>query len=1156
MSIQIISAKLQSGTGGGTNYFPIFGKEGFTETRSQHVWPVAGVLRNWRVLLTAAVDGGTTITFTVRINEAPSAMTLTFNPGDTSLTYTASDIAIAVGDRLAIETVNTGTGGGVPKWSLEFEPTSGSQSCYGCLIHNGSGATPIYLGALFTIVNTSGADPVTGVIPTPGTITDFTACMDTAPGAGNMVFALWKNGVKQDGTGGTIDTRISMGTLRTGSSAFSLSLIDGDTIYATYERSGGSPINVYGGITVAFLPTSPGLFLYAGHAEAQLSSGSGQYFPAVNSDLFAGGGSPVSQSSLAGISLSGASHLRVWLATAPGGGKSYTFRFTVDESTSPPADGPSVTVSGSNVTGMDVTHVVPFADTHLLTMRVDGAGTPAASYAAWAAVAAFAEESSPGSPVGSPGAEPAPPPTETPAESSTGTFIDRWMSDLDDQAPGSYYGGYKEARIISAGSGERRLSHPTTGEWTGSTFPMGLSDTDRFFRQAMAGTTDRYILDGIQQVWMTTRKNRAELGTAYTVFAGLMTLRMTPQLAVDVELVDIVSQTILSDQGQVPWRMIGDGMLDQLIEVSENLDRETPEPIIYGSHIRIPAAPGSPGDPASPQGFVLAPTYLGTMDVMATAYHVWLLAGHALTDVPFWRVDANATASEGADWLVPTHPGWLAAFGAPYVDFRSPVYGSNRRYSLLLGKVGNADPDACADGTKTLTVGVVGVEDLGNGTGDVITDRIQQYEHFLINFVAHHGPNGYQSGHWLTNPQWDLFDGPVDIVDASSFDACTAIGISRLPGTGSPEDAGYIGAAIIGAKSGDRQSVRTWIADWNRSCGVRFGVTHFGQLRVTMLHPTIAEKLAAPLYTDVSETLKETFGTDMGWSDQANRIPFKADYEHATGVWTLTGSATADASIANYGRMIDGEVREYPFAPGITMAFHLARIESLMFAHPPRVVTFACTVGPDGLDDSLGYRDLGDYIRFRHFDAVSNTFSEERLGQVVRHQVDAGGRRVIVDVLDCEDLIGFDAPPVFAPVGSPINDTCATAIDMGDLAEVYDISMDTSNNATDESVSGSPSFGGSGVAYHAAWFKMTGNIYDGLAGFSTFDSGYDTQMVAFAGSCGALIFQAYNDNFAGQKTAAIEMPIVGGTDYYILVAGYGPADGGPLHFFAIFTPNP
>lgn len=732
-----------------------------------------------------------------------------------------------------------------------------------------------------------------------------------------------------------------------------------------------------------------------------------------------------------------------------------------------------------------------------------------------------------------------------------------WFSDIDDQAPGSYYGGFKDGRILTAGAGERRLSHPTTGDWTGSTFPLSASDTDRFFRNLLIDPAKRYFINEPQQIWMTSRPNRAALGTAYNVFTGLATIRPTSKLQVDVELVDIVSQRLLTDQAQVPWRKIGDGFLDQFTEVSESLDRDTPDPIIYGSHRRIPDV-----DPASPQGFVIAPTYLGVMPVSAQAYHVWLIAGHACKDIPFIRVDDNPTATEGSDWLIPHQAGYAAAFGAPYADFRSTTYGNMRRYTLLLGKVTDmsadpsamTDPDACASGNKQLTVAVDGIEATGNGLGALIEDRIQQYKHFLINYVANAGENSYQSGSWLTNPTWDLFEGPVDIVNEDSFDACSAIAALRLPSViGSPTTtAGYIGAAIIGSRAGERESVTHWIAEWNRSCGVRFGVNHFGQLSVFMLHPTQAIKAAAPLYEDVNEILQDSFQTDVQWREQANRVPFKGDLNHATGVYATTGVAVDDESVANYDRVIEGEERTYQFAPGITALYHLALMEVGQLSHPQRIVTLEATVGPDANDDSLGYRDNGDYIRWKHFDQVGSSAFQIRFGWIVRHQVQAGTRKVLVDVLDCDDLIDFDAPPVYTGGGSPgpLNDTCANAIEMGDLSTPYDETFDTSLNTTDLSVSGSPSFGGSGIAYHAAWFRFV-PFSSGILHAATVDSDYDTQLVLWTGGvCGSLTVDEFNDNFGALRTSVIDRAVNMGETYYILVAGYGPDDGGFLRMFA------
>lgn len=582
------------------------------------------------------------------------------------------------------------------------------------------------------------------------------------------------------------------------------------------------------------------------------------------------------------------------------------------------------------------------------------------------------------------------------------TLVDRY-SDLDMQCPAEWYGGFKEARLLRSGEGERTASNPWTGEWTGAQFTFSMSDYDGRHREYLASAANRFWTAPLTY-YMTTRENRALLGQAYIVFNGpIIEIRPTSPKAMEITLGDSVSQGLLSDQAQVPWRKIGDGFLSQLDAVSEHLDRGTPEPIIYGKHRRFPE------DPASPDGFVYTPTYIGIETVAGDQWHVWLIAGHACADiVDVNTIDANGVATsvvgdEGTDWLIPHYAGFAGAFGAPYRDLASDTYGTTRRYTLLYGKFGEATPDACALGDLTLAVSVDGIEPLGDGTGNVITDRLDQYKHFLINFVANRGEASYQSGIWLANPMWTIGAGDVPIVDEDSFDACKAIGIERLP----PD--GYIGAWVIGAVAGDRQSTRTWIAEANRSCGVQFGITHLGRLKVFMLHPTAAIKAAAPLYRDANEILRGSFGTDVRWGDKANRIPFRTDYYHPTGTWLTTDFAAWDEAITQYGGEILGEVREYRFAPGITMAFHLARLEALVRRHPPRFVTLEATVDPEDNADSLGYLELGDYIRYRHFAAVGAP-AEVRLAQIIRHQVQAGARRVLVEAFDCDDLIDYDAP--------------------------------------------------------------------------------------------------------------------------------------------------
>lgn len=734
-----------------------------------------------------------------------------------------------------------------------------------------------------------------------------------------------------------------------------------------------------------------------------------------------------------------------------------------------------------------------------------------------------------------------------------------YWSDHDMQCPGDWYGGFKEGRVKRFGDGERALSHISTGDWQGSTFTLEVSDFDRSLRQQLASVADRYWV-GPLQIFMTTRANRALLGVPYTVFVGpIINAKPTGPLAFELTLGDIISQGILSDQHQVPWRLIRDcGLIELALGspvsflLSENLDLDAPEPIIYGEHRRVPNV-----DPASPNGFEYTPTYLGIEIRGSGDWHVWMVCGHAVADIPeVQTVDADAAhvsvlAAEGTDWLIPHMAGHLAEFGASYRDIRSHTFGVDRRYTLIYGAVGATAPDECADGTKTLTCFVDGVEPVGDGTGLVITDRLEQYKHFLVNFVANFGKSSYQSGVWLTNPTWDLFDGPVEIVEEASFTACQTIALERSPtpaGSPTPYAGGYIGAAIIGATSGDRSSVRQWIADWNRSCAVRFGINHFGQMRVVMLHPTQAVKDASPLYIDQYEMLQGSFDTDILWREQANRIPFRADYEHRTGRWMTADVVTAADSIQNYDREILGEIREYPFAPGYTMAWHLAYLESQMFKHPPRVISFEAPVGPDYNNQSLGYLDLGDYIRYTHYAAVGSA-GEIRLAQIVWHQVQSGKRRVKALAIDCEDLIGYDAfdASLGTPIAtSPVSAACDDAIVVTPEDPVptrYRVDMDTTAHPTDGSVTLSE---GPGIAYHAAWWSFT-PLLDGDLNISAILSDYDTQLAVFTGTCGSLTEIAYNDNVLGLQTSSIgPLAVTAGVTYLILACGYGPDDGGLL----------
>lgn len=592
----------------------------------------------------------------------------------------------------------------------------------------------------------------------------------------------------------------------------------------------------------------------------------------------------------------------------------------------------------------------------------------------------------------------------------------RTYSDLDMACPSDFHNGYKEGLVASFGDGERMLSNPRDGSRGPATMDIDLID-DRRFREQFAGGATFWPGSLAWDVWMTSRANREVKGPAYCVFVGTMKAWKPTwggqKRGIKVTLADLFTQVMSGntqkDRGLIPWRIIGDSGLvnGELLTVFENLDRGTPETFIYGPHKRVPDV-----NPASPQGFCVTPTYLGTRDLSGIAYHVWMVCGHATYDIDAIRVDgANVIADEGSQWLVPHHAGYAAQFGgAVYEDF-TDVFGRLRRYTLIYGLVTDpfadpadmTDPDACAAGHKQLTAAVEGVESGGNGLGVPITDRILQRFHFMVNCVANQGADSYHSGAWLANPTWDIFGASVEKINEASHDTASAIAIERLPSDG------YLGAAVIGRTSSDRHPADYWREIWDRCCGGMSGPNRFGQDTYVMCHPTEDDRTNAPLVTDANEILLDSFDVDVRWPQHTNALPFKADLNPATGVYVTTDTATQDLSIEQWDQ-IDSEPVEYDFAPGITQSFHLAHMEVIRSDKPPVFIEFQTTTEEQN-GDSLAYLDLGDYVNYRHVASVSNAEDEIRLAQIIAIQVQVGNRRVKCLAMDVDDLVGYDEPP-------------------------------------------------------------------------------------------------------------------------------------------------
>jgi hypothetical protein len=1009
--------------GSGLTEFPVTGSPtGVSSPWNRTPVPWACTFRN--LVMTSGDTRALPHAQTLLKNYATTALTATLeSSSDGPEKNTTDDVVFAQFDDCMWEFATDAgpeSGGKVVGWCVEID-SPGNIFGIPC---NSTGSCPVNIGAIGGALgngfwasydNSSPLGPTQfstsySICATPGSVTRLVLkTLATPPTTG----ASWRgymrlNGVVQDGSGSTVNTlcEITAGNT-TAAATFDLPIVPGDIVEVLYYRTGvDHPFELAGqvGVGIGFIPTNAGYFMLTGGSNTTLGA-PGYVWTNATSATESIVRAPVGQGGFSARGL----YIR-----APQPGVSPDDEVTRWLRKNGVNTSISIVLSYTQTSGSSLNKNVRYIEDDFIDILQlsTGGSSPDSSSLYWGLeVGPLTDTAEDGGVIG--------PlawvhirrrvPNTSPAEFITETYTD-YPGGMN--CPSTWENGRKEDMVAHFGDMVRAASHPFTGDWQGATCPFEMIDRQHVLRAQHASEADRYWLEAT--VRMTTRANRAIEGVPFTVFTGpFVDGQPSERGRWAFTLGDVVSHGMLSDEAQQPWRQIKDGFLQQIVAISENLDRETPEPIIYGRHVRDAEETSSP---ETDEGIRIVPTYVGIDLIEGIQYHVWLVAGHACKSVQLYL--DGVLRPEGADipiigpsWLIPGQPAWEARFGAPYRDYVSDTYpDQTRRYTLIYGNFGRETPEAVISGESEMTVAVEGIESEGDGSGELITDRFQQYEHFLINYVANQGSGSYMSGSWLSNPTWDLFDGSIEKVDEDSFDTASGIGLMRLSD-------GYVGAAIIGAQPGDRASVKKWIADWNRSCGCRFGVNHRGQLHVWLLHPTDTIKAAAPLYTDAYEILEDRFRTEILWDQHATAISYNADFNHVTGAWVTTGVVEDEDASDNYGRTIPSEPREYPFAPGELQAEHLATLELRIRKHRPRYIRLEATVGHDPVTlDSLGYRDQGDYIRYVHFDAVQET-REERLAQVIDPGVRIGARVISVVAMDCEDLIDFDVDS--SPGGSP-----------------------------------------------------------------------------------------------------------------------------------------
>jgi len=426
-----------------------------------------------------------------------------------------------------------------------------------------------------------------------------------------------------------------------------------------------------------------------------------------------------------------------------------------------------------------------------------------------------------------------------------------------------------------------------------------------------------------------------------------------------------------------------------------------------GDHDRIKtdSVPPSANQTTVPDaGWGVVPTiYVGPRDIGGTVWHEFLVCGHAIASLVGWYQNQIAVQTEGTDWLVPGRAQWIATIGA--ASYRDV---NGRRYTVLYGR--NAPGDAAADGSLPLTVNVHGVEDVGDGSGVLIDQLADIYQHFVVNW----GFQSYASGVWLTPPAWplDLDALALSQVDEASFDAVRAIHLRRLV-------EGYPGGIGFGLNE-TAITLRDAIARLNLSCDCDCGFNRHSQFFISAFDDAIALLTTArPYAQDRHIIVVDSFESDVDVDGLENVVVYSYARRYASATWDVEDAEIADAdSMAGYQETKRSRARELYGVRHATVASDVAQRYLLRHKDPPIRVRFRTDLG--GLST-----ELGDVVTYTHLGGIGAAGAVARPLRILRHLTEPETFSVELEGADAQRL--FDGAYILGDETALVDWTVETA---------------------------------------------------------------------------------------------------------------------------------
>lgn len=307
-----------------------------------------GAVSNLRIRRTTAPAAATSHTITVRKSGVDTAVTATIAAGANYAEDITHSVALADTDTISIFTTKVGAPGSSDyQVAFDYTPTTPNLSIYGW--GNGRNPTLEFHAALYGADGAAAEEAyAASELPVGGVISSQAVLLKTAPGVGtSRIFTIRLNGVDQDGSGGTPDTRVTItGAATSGSASFTLPVVAGDLVTIRQTVSGVPASTTFIQGALAFTPTA-GTEAVATAQVTTVPTGSVSYiYPIGGSD----GTAPATPEStfyaIGGVTTQYLTTMYLSLLGAPGAGKSWTCTLRKNGASA----GLSVTISGATDT--------------------------------------------------------------------------------------------------------------------------------------------------------------------------------------------------------------------------------------------------------------------------------------------------------------------------------------------------------------------------------------------------------------------------------------------------------------------------------------------------------------------------------------------------------------------------------------------------------------------------------------------------------------------------------------------------------------------------------------------------------------------------------------------------------------------------------------